>query len=206
MRKRDTLNKGEYKVFCDAGPAFANKMEAGLAAMLQYAAIDPSIVNTGGDLMLKSIDAPLMDEMAARKRAQLLQAGMIPEDQMTDEEIEAAQAAAQQPQPEDPVVMLERMKEETLQMTQQNKATEHQIRVAELTTNAELSTAKIQSDILKNARTLEQGQEKIDIDRDDKQFKNSLELLKEENAMGRDLNAELQNNMLVFDIETGDFA
>jgi len=206
MVRVNTLNKGEYKVFCDAGPAFANKMEAGLAAMLQYAAIDPSIVNTGGDLMLKSIDAPLMDEMAARKRAQLLQAGMIPEDQMTDEEIEAAQAAAQQPQPEDPVVMLERMKEETLQMTQQNKATEHQIRVAELTTNAELSTAKIQSDILKNARTLEQGQEKIDIDRDDKQFKNSLELLKEENAMGRDLNAELQNNMLVFDIETGDFA
>ena len=206
MVRVNTLNKGEYKVFCDAGPAFANKMEAGLAAMLQYAAIDPSIVNTGGDLMLKSIDAPLMDEMAARKRAQLLQAGMIPEDQMTDEEIEAAQMAAQQPQPEDPVVMLERMKEETLQMTQQNKATEHQIRVAELTTNAELSTAKIQSDILKNARTLEQGQEKIDIDRDDKQFKNSLELLKEENAMGRDLNAELQNNMLVFDIETGDFA
>jgi hypothetical protein len=206
MVRVNTLNKGEYKVFCDAGPAFANKMEAGLAAMLQYAAIDPSIVNTGGDLMLKSIDAPLMDEMAARKRAQLLQAGMIPEDQMTDEEKEAAQMAAQQPQPEDPVVMLERMKEETLQMTQQNKATEHQIRVAELTTNAELSTAKIQSEILKNARTLEQGQEKIDIDRDDRQFKNSLELLKEENAMGRDLNVELQNNMLVFDPAIGDFA
>jgi hypothetical protein len=206
MVRVNTLNKGEYRVTCAAGPAFANKMEAGLAAMLQYAAIDPSIVDTGGDLMLKSIDAPLMGEMAARKRAQLLQAGMIPQDQMTDDEIAAAQQAAQQPQPEDPVVMLERMKEETLQMTQQNKATEHQIKVAELTTNAELSTAKIQSDILKNARTLEQGQEKIDIDRDNKQFKNSLELLKEENAMGRDLNAELQNNMLVFDPSTGDFA
>ena len=197
MVRVNTLNKGEYKVFCDAGPAFANKMEAGLAAMLQYAAIDPSIVNTGGDLMLKSIDAPLMDEMAARKRAQLLQAGMIPEDQMTNEEIEAAQAAAQQPQPEDPVVMLERMKEETLQMTQQNKATEHQIRVAELTTNAELSTAKIQSDILKNARTLEQNQEKIDNDAKDKFMKNAIAVAELEFKAQQEMNSNIEGNLSI---------
>ena len=197
MVRVNTLNKGEYKVFCDAGPAFANKMEAGLAAMLQYAAIDPSIVNTGGDLMLKSIDAPLMDEMAARKRAQLLQADMIPEDQMTGEEIEAAQAATQQPQPEDPVVMLERMKEETLQMTQQNKATEHQIRVAELTTNAELSTAKIQSDILKNARTLEQNQEKIDNDAKDKFMKNAIAVAELEFKAQQEMNSNIEGNLSI---------
>jgi hypothetical protein len=197
MVRVNTLNKGQYKVFCDAGPAFANKMEAGLAAMLQYAAIDPSIVNTGGDLMLKSIDAPMMDEMAARKRAQLLQAGMIPQDQMTDEEIEAAQQAAQQPQPEDPIVMLERMKEETLQMTQQNKATEHQIKVAELTTNAEVNAAKMQSGILKDARTLEQNQEKIDNDKSSNDFKNALAAVQVELQYQKDLNAELRNNLKI---------
>jgi len=48
----NNLNAGKYKVTCDAGPAFANKLEAGLNALLQYAAIDPSIVQQGGDLHL----------------------------------------------------------------------------------------------------------------------------------------------------------
>jgi len=206
MVRVNTLNKGQYKVFCDAGPAFANKQEAGLAAMIEYAAIDPSIVQTGGDLMLKSIDAPLMPEMAARKRKQLLQAGMIPEEQMTEEELQQVQQAAQQPQPEDPVVMLERMKEQTLQMTQENKATENQIKIAQMQVDAEGKQDKLQTDIMVKARTIEQNQQKIDDDKADKAYKNSLALAKLELEAGRDLNAELQNNMLVFDIETGDFA
>jgi len=195
MVRVNALNKGQYKVTCDAGPAFANKMEAGLSAMLQYAAIDPAIVQTGGDLMLKSIDAPLVDEMAARKRKQLLQAGMIPEDQMTDEEKAEMQAMAQQPQKEDPVVMLERMKEETLQMVQQNKAIEHKINIAKATTEAEGKGAKLQSDILTNARKLEQGQEKIDNDKANNDFNNALAALEVELQYQKDLNAELQNNM-----------
>jgi len=193
----NTLNKGQYKVTCNAGPAFANRQEAGLAAMLEYAAIDPTIVQTGGDLMLKSIDAPLVDEMAQRKRMQLLQAGMIPQDQMTDEELAAQQQAAQQPQQEDPAIMLERMKEETLQMIQQNKATEHQINIAKATTDAELKTASIQSGIMKDARTLEQNQEKIDNDKDDKDYKNALALAELKLQAQKDLNAELQNNMRI---------
>ena len=197
MVRVNTLNKGEYKVTCDAGPAFANKMEAGLSAMLNYAAIDPSIVNTGGDLMLKAIDAPLVDEMAARKRAQLLQAGMIPKDQMTDDEIAAAQQAAQQPQQEDPMVMLERKKEETLQMIQKNKATEHQIKIAELQDNSENKTDKLQSDIITNARKLEQGQQKLDDDKADKDYKNRLATIELELQYQKNLNAELQSSISI---------
>lgn len=195
MVQVNTLNKGRYKVTCSAGPAFANRQEAGLAAMIEYAGIDPTIVQTGGDLMLKSINAPLVDEMAARKRMQLLQAGMIPQDQMTDEELAAQQQAAQQPQQEDPMVMLERMKEENIAMAHQNKQTEHQIKIAELTTNAELNTAKIQSGIMKDARTLEQNQEKIDNDKSDKDYKNALALAELELQAQKDLNAELMNKM-----------
>jgi hypothetical protein len=104
--KMNNLNAGKYKVVCEAGAAFTNRLEAGLAAMLEYAAIDPSLVQTGGDLMLKSIDAPLVDELAERKRAQLLQAGMIPVDQMTDEEKQIMQAQAQQPQQPDANMVL----------------------------------------------------------------------------------------------------
>ena len=205
MVRVNTLNKGEYKVTCDAGPAFANKLEAGLSAMLNYAAIDPSIVQTGGDLMLKSIDAPLMDEMAARKRAQIVQAGMIPQDQLTDEELEAQAQQAQQPQPEDPAVMLERMKEQTLQMVQENKAVENKINIAKMQEESEARKERLQVDILAKSRGIEQAQQKIDNDLADKQFKNSLSLTELEMQAGRDLNAELQDNMLVFDPATGDF-
>lgn len=101
MVRVNNLNQGKYKVFCDAGPAFANKMEAGLAAMLEYAKVDPNIIATGGDLMLKSIDAPLVDQMSERKRAELIKAGVIPEEQLTDEEKEKIQALAQQPKQPD---------------------------------------------------------------------------------------------------------
>ena len=173
--------------------------------MLNYAAIDPSIVQTGGDLMLKSIDAPLMDEMAARKRAQIVQAGMIPQDQLTDEELEAQAQQAQQPQPEDPAVMLERMKEQTLQMVQENKAVEQKINIAKMQEESEARKERLQVDILAKSRGIEQAQQKIDNDLADKQFKNSLSLTELEMQAGRDLNAELQDNMLVFDVQTGDF-
>lgn len=121
MVKMNDLNKGKYKVVCDAGPAFANRLEAGLDALLKYAAIDPSVVQQGGDVMLKAIDAPLVDQIAQRKRVALLQAGMIPPDQMTDEEKEQMAMAAQQPKA--PSV------EEILAQAEQMKAQNEQVRI-----------------------------------------------------------------------------
>ena len=102
MVRVNTLNKGKYKVVCDAGKAFTNKLEAGRAAMLELAAVDPSILATGGDLLIKSMDAPYMNELAQRRREQMLQQGMIPEDQMTDEEKQKMMAQAQQPKEPSP--------------------------------------------------------------------------------------------------------
>ncbi len=103
--KLNNLNAGKYKVVCNAGPAFANKLEAGLDALLKYAAIDPTVVQQGGDIILKAIDAPLVDQIAERKRVQMLQTGMIPPDQMTDEEKQAAMQAAQQSKQPDPMMV-----------------------------------------------------------------------------------------------------
>jgi hypothetical protein len=105
MVKNNNLNAGKYRVSCDAGPAFTNRLEAGLNSLLQYAAIDPSIVQQGGDIMLKAIDAPLVGKIAERKRAMLLQQGMIPVDQMTEEEQMMMQQKAQQPPQPDPNVL-----------------------------------------------------------------------------------------------------
>ena len=136
-----------------------------------------------------------MDELAARKRAQIVQTGGIPQDQLTDEELQAQAVAAQQPQPEDPAVMLERMKEETLQMVQENKAVENKIKVAQLQLNAEGQQEKLQVDVLSKSRSIEQEQQKIDNDKADKDYKNALELLKVELEAQKQLNAELRSNM-----------
>lgn len=107
--KVNDLNAGKYSVVADAGPAFANRLEAGLNALLEYAAIDPTVVQQGGDIMLKSIDAPLVDKIAERKRAMMIQQGLIPIEQMTQEEIAKlqAQGANQGPSPEQQALMLE---------------------------------------------------------------------------------------------------
>ena len=105
MIKINDLNKGKYRVYCEAGAAFSNKVEAGMAALLEYAAIDPTIVQMSGDVMLKSIDAPMVDKIAERKRAQMLQAGLIPVDQMTDEEKVQMMQQAQQPRQPDPMAI-----------------------------------------------------------------------------------------------------
>ena len=110
------LNRGKYKVVCDAGPAFANRLEAGLDALLKYAAIDPTIVQQAGDVMMKSIDAPLVDQIAERKRAQLLMAGQIPPAQMTEDEKQLMAQQAQQAQNRPPSL------EETLANAEMMKA------------------------------------------------------------------------------------
>lgn len=132
MIQVNNLNKGKYKVVCDAGPAFANKMEAGLNALLEYAAIDPTVVQQGGDVMLKAIDAPLVDKIAERKRAMMIQQGMIPPEQMTDEERQQAAMQAQQPKQMDPAMMLEMKKAEAEILREQNRSQQLQIDVAKL--------------------------------------------------------------------------
>ena len=95
------LSIGSYDVVCSSGASFQNRQQESNAALLEMAQIDPSLIQMSGDVMLKNVDAPGMDTLAARKRQQLLAGGMIPADQQTDEEqqmmAQQAQSAGQQP-------------------------------------------------------------------------------------------------------------
>ena len=100
------LSKGDYDVVCDYGPAFNSQQKETTQAFLDMAAIDPSFLQQRKDIMLKNLSVPGMDMMAERARVELLNAGLIPETQWTDEErkqIEQQQAEqANQPPQEDP--------------------------------------------------------------------------------------------------------
>lgn len=100
------LTEGQYDVTCATGPSFQNRQSQTVTALTEVGAIDPSVIAMGGDILLKNINSPGMDQLAARKRAELFKAGVIPIEQMTDEEKAQLQAQQEQgPQPDPNMVL-----------------------------------------------------------------------------------------------------
>ncbi len=181
------LSKGDYDVVCDFGPAFNSQQKETTQAFLDMAAIDPSFLQQGKDIMLKNLSVPGMDQMAERARVELLNAGMIPEEQWTDEEkqkIAQQQAEAQnQPPQEDPNMVLARAEEGKAQADQMNAQTKQQqaqfdaqVKSAEVQLEQDkiaLEREKLQLDAAKferagqdkfnvEAAKIDQGQQKLD--------------------------------------------
>jgi len=119
------LSVGSYDVICKAGPSFRNRQEETIEAIVSLAQVDPSIMQIAGDLMLQSVNTPAASQIAERKRAQMLQQGLIPQSQMTEEEImemQQAQMMAQGQQAPDPAMVLaqaEQLKAEAEMMRSQ---------------------------------------------------------------------------------------
>lgn len=80
------LSQGVYNFVCKAGPAFHNRQQETVSAFHEVAAIDPTILQTGADVYLNNIPAPGMQVMAKRKRKQMVAMGIIPFEELTDEE------------------------------------------------------------------------------------------------------------------------
>lgn len=107
MITANDLSIGKYDVTCSAGPSFQNKQQETVSAFMEIAAIDPSSIQLGGDILFKNITSPGMDLIAERLRQRLFNAGEIPESQMTDEEKQEMLIRQQQPPPPpDPVQLL----------------------------------------------------------------------------------------------------
>lgn len=139
------LSRGKYDVTCSSGPSFQNRQQETVSAILELAQVDPDIIQTGGDVLLNNIDAPGVDLIADRKREQLLNAGIIPEEQMTDEEKARLQQAQEKAQEPDPAMLLgqaELIKAQTGQAEEQRKGTESQIDVRERELKLELAQNK----------------------------------------------------------------
>ncbi len=190
------LSQGKYDAVCNVGPAFNNQQKESAQAFLDAAAIDPTVLQTNMDLWLRSQETPIMKDAAARARQQLFNAGVIPEDQWSDEERElVAQqqaAAAQQPPAEDPNMVLAKAEElkgqaqvtdaQTKQLeTQANmqlKQTDQQIKMAEINLKQQeferAGQAKFNTDLIK----AEQNQQQIDLSAQQQAFNQQQETMK----------------------------
>ena len=105
------LSKGTYDVECSSGPSFKSRQNETVRAITEIGQIDPSIIELSSDVLLGNIPTPGMDQVAARKRLQLFQAGVIPDDQLTEEEQAMKDQMAQQPPQEDPNMVLAKAEE-----------------------------------------------------------------------------------------------
>ena len=92
------LSKGKYSVSLSVGPGYQNKQQQTVDNIIEIAKVDPSILQIGSDVMLENISAPGVKQIAERKRFQMVQAGLIPQDQLSDDEKMMLQAQQQQGQ------------------------------------------------------------------------------------------------------------
>ena len=99
------LSKGKYTISCVAGPSYDSQQEESVAAITELAQYDPSILQVGSDILLNNISAPGVDKIADRKRQELFNAGVIPQEQMTEEELAKLQQMQQQPQQPDAMMV-----------------------------------------------------------------------------------------------------
>ena len=108
------LSEGTYDVTCVSGAKFENRQSETVRTLVELGQVDPAIIQMSSDVLANNVQAPGMGDVAGRARAMLLQQGLIPEDQWTDEERakaqEAMQMAQMQPQ-EDPMMVAARAEE-----------------------------------------------------------------------------------------------
>ena len=212
--------KGRYTVQVKAGESYKNKKEAELETtlkMLQYTdaqspqgqmLLNQAIISTtgeGGDRSRKVATYQIIDAMMAM--------GLDPnpesdeEKEYVQQKVEAMQQAAQNQQPDAGMVMAqaEMLKGQADMLEQENRQAEIQLQAGKVQLDNQGKQQKQMSDDQFNYAKAQQAQQKLDDERADKSYKNSLSLAKLELEAGRDLNAELRDNMLVFDPSIGDF-
>jgi hypothetical protein len=101
------LSQGVYDVVCKAGPSFMNRQQETLQMIIEMAKVDPSVMQIAGDIMMQNINSPAADQIAERKRDQMLKAGLIPQSQLTEEEMaQMQQQMSQQGQQQDPASVM----------------------------------------------------------------------------------------------------
>ena len=105
------LSQGTYDVVCESGPNFKNRQNETVSTLTELGKVDPTVLELGGDIIATNVAAPGMKQLAERKRQQLFQAGLIPFDQMTDEEKQEYEAMQNQPPQESPEMVLARAEE-----------------------------------------------------------------------------------------------
>jgi len=137
------LSKGTYDVTCNVSKGYKTRQGETVNAFVELAAIDPTVLEEGKDILLKSMNEPGMEALAERVRQRMVLGGQIPETQLSDEEKELI---ANQPPPEpDPVTV-------ALQAEAEDRDDEIQLKGIALVNKEKELKAKIANDLRDDER------------------------------------------------------
>lgn len=148
------LSQGQYDVICRAGPSFRNRQEETIQAIIELSKVDPTILEIGADVLLDNFSTPAAEQLSNRKRALMIKQGVIPMDQLTEEELMAMQQQQGQPAQPDPAMLLaqaEMAKAEAEKMKVQIQAQQLQMQLMKIQVEAqknEVAAQKTQADIM----------------------------------------------------------
>lgn len=188
------LSIGKYDIVCDIGPRYANRQKESAEQFARIAQTDPAVMELARDIFFKNINEPGFDDVAERARVVALNNGIIPLEQMTEDEraaYEQEQAqAAQEPPPVDPAAMAmaeaEMMKAQAEMLNAQNKQQELQINAGKLQVEAQKvslerqgKVEKMESETALNIAKIDQEQQKIDLQAQEKQSRIMLDMQKQ---------------------------
>jgi len=96
------LSVGTYDVVCRAGPSFRNRQQETVESITALAQVDPSLMQIAGDLLLQNVNTPAASQIAERKRVQMIAQGLIPQSQMTQDELDQMKVQMEQGQQQAP--------------------------------------------------------------------------------------------------------
>ncbi len=169
------LSIGKYDVVTETGAAFSTQRQESAQQILDLVAASPQFEAIALDLIAK--DLPILEtkELTKRVRRMMIQNGTI-----EPNEQEIKDMGLDQPQQPDP----------------QQEA---------ITTNINMQTEKMMSDIAVQEAKAQQGFIKLENDMNKQSDEFALKLTELEQKMGQQLDGEVAGNMLVFDPIIGDF-
>ena len=127
------LSQGSYDVVSSSGPAFETSRTAAANAMAALIQLDPSLIETGKDLMVGAIDSPVFADLHKRVRKDMINRGIV---EPTEEE-----QAEMQPTEEEQAEMQRKIEFEQRQIELGLRRQEAEISLLESTAKVEAARA-----------------------------------------------------------------
>ena len=186
------LSAGKYETVAETGPAFATQRQESAQQIIELIGTSPQFEALAMDLVAK--DLPILEskELVKRVRKQMIQNGIV---EPTEEEIETL--GLDQPQQPDPqeVAITENIQIQTEKMISD---------IENKDADTALKNGKLNVDAQSQAHSMQMDQARLDLDTEKADTDFALRLTELEQQMGQQLNAEVQQNMLIFDPATGE--
>lgn len=148
---------GRYDVVIDTGPSYATQRQEASAAMTELASKYPPLMDVAGDIVMKTYDFPMADELAERMKKLPTIAQLVDDDKGKEGIPPQAQAAMQQMQQQ-----LQQLDQAIQGMEQELSQTQDKQRQAELKAQMEESKrikAETENYVLKAQQQLQSAEQ-----------------------------------------------